>query len=119
MAAPVRNDAAAESQGIADALGDKRNVGRRDVDRELGLEKQLARPRGGDPAGELYVGTVFQGRHVCAIRRTEGDDDPQRGIQASQPLKHGDPRSEEHTSELPSLMRISYAVFCLKKKKTI
>src|SRR3546814_3884154 len=29
-----------------------------------------------------------------------------------------DIRSEEHTSELQSLMRISYAVFCLKKKKT-
>src|SRR3546814_14467298 len=29
----------------------------------------------------------------------------------------GRPRSEEHTSELQSLMRISYAVFCLKKKK--
>src|SRR3546814_8238343 len=29
------------------------------------------------------------------------------------------PRSEEHTSELQSLMRISYAVFCLKKKKQI
>src|SRR3546814_7454850 len=29
------------------------------------------------------------------------------------------PRSEEHTSELQSLMRISYAVFCLKKKNTI
>src|SRR3546814_4716626 len=29
-----------------------------------------------------------------------------------------DARSEEHTSELQSLMRISYAVFCLKKKKT-
>src|SRR3546814_7080289 len=29
----------------------------------------------------------------------------------------GDRRSEEHTSELQSLMRISYAVFCLKKKK--
>src|SRR3546814_1098657 len=28
-------------------------------------------------------------------------------------------RSEEHTAELPSLMRISYAVFCLKKKNTI
>src|SRR3546814_2348943 len=28
-------------------------------------------------------------------------------------------RSEEHTSELQSLMRISYAVFCLKKQKTI
>src|SRR3546814_4183211 len=35
-------------------------------------------------------------------------------------LHHGDltdSRSEEHTSELQSLMRISYAVFCLKKKK--
>src|SRR3546814_1822736 len=30
-----------------------------------------------------------------------------------------DDRSEEHTSELQSLMRISYAVFCLKKKKII
>src|SRR3546814_7990023 len=29
------------------------------------------------------------------------------------------PRSEEHTSELQSLMRISYAVFCLKKKKLL
>src|SRR3546814_1097993 len=29
----------------------------------------------------------------------------------------GQPRSEEHTSELQSLMRISYAVFCLKKKQ--
>src|SRR3546814_7491524 len=33
--------------------------------------------------------------------------------QAEGPMK----RSEEHTSELQSLMRISYAVFCLKKKK--
>src|SRR3546814_5716322 len=31
---------------------------------------------------------------------------------------HAIDRSEEHTSELQSLMRISYAVFCLKKKKT-
>src|SRR3546814_6327248 len=31
--------------------------------------------------------------------------------------RHHKPRSEEHTSELQSLMRISYAVFCLKKKK--
>src|SRR3546814_4694098 len=32
---------------------------------------------------------------------------------------HRPRRSEEHTSELQSLMRISYAVFCLKKKKLI
>src|SRR3546814_4672876 len=35
------------------------------------------------------------------------------------PAHLGDERSEEHTSELQSLMRISYAVFCLKKKKKI
>src|SRR3546814_10348716 len=33
-------------------------------------------------------------------------------------LQHNAFRSEEHTSELQSLMRISYAVFCLKKKNT-
>src|SRR3546814_5559735 len=33
------------------------------------------------------------------------------------PSGNGSPRSEEHTSELQSLMRISTAVFCLKKKK--
>src|SRR3546814_7689308 len=32
------------------------------------------------------------------------------------PAAEGDPRSEEHTSELQSLMRISYAGFCLKNK---
>src|SRR3546814_4553865 len=36
-------------------------------------------------------------------------------VPAHRPHEHG-PRSEEHTSELQSLMRISYAVFCLKKK---
>src|SRR3546814_9713421 len=34
------------------------------------------------------------------------------------PRLFSDARSEEHTSELQSLMRISYAVFCLKKKNT-
>src|SRR3546814_3213806 len=51
-------------------------------------------------------------------------DHPAAGHPADQPADHrqaeGHPegtRSEEHTSELQSLMRISYAVFCLKKKK--
>src|SRR3546814_3186759 len=35
-----------------------------------------------------------------------------------QPVLVGTVRSEEHTSELQSLMRTSYAVFCLKKKKS-
>src|SRR3546814_1611502 len=41
------------------------------------------------------------------------------GFQAANPdvaVRYEDMRSEEHTSELQSLMRISYAVFCLKKK---
>src|SRR3546814_9981545 len=39
-------------------------------------------------------------------------------IHARIPLEPVGTRSEEHTSELQSLMRISYAVFCLKKKNT-
>src|SRR3546814_9672936 len=52
-----------------------------------------------------------------------GAADRQRGIGghhhvAGQAAVGDGVRSEEHTSELQSLMRISYAVFCLKKKKT-
>src|SRR3546814_7360512 len=48
---------------------------------------------------------------------------PQRSAVIDEPVAQVQPetpqsRSEEHTSELQSLMRISYAVFCLKKKKT-
>src|SRR3546814_10027177 len=42
-------------------------------------------------------------------------DQRQRALDAVRAGRTG--RSEEHTSELQSLMRISYAVFCLKKKK--
>src|SRR3546814_6605216 len=42
----------------------------------------------------------------------------ERNVLAGVPTDHV-ARSEEHTSELQSLMRISYAVFCLKKKNTI
>src|SRR3546814_2716143 len=47
-----------------------------------------------------------------ALRRSTGAARPRR-----LPALRQGPRSEEHTSELQSLMRISYAVFCLKKKK--
>src|SRR3546814_8411810 len=46
---------------------------------------------------------------VLAVRRPVEGDEPGLAIT----------RSEEHTSELQSLMRISYAVFCLKKKNTL
>src|SRR3546814_3621393 len=41
----------------------------------------------------------------------------QIGFTTNPTASRSSPRSEEHTSELQSLMRISYAVFCLKKKK--
>src|SRR3546814_3047544 len=40
----------------------------------------------------------------------------ERGLEMPREPNPADMRSEEHTSELQSLMRISYAVFCLKKK---
>src|SRR3546814_7243726 len=56
---------------------------------------------------------------------TDGDDDVGLGddfvTDVGEQVREGavfDARSEEHTSELQSLMRISYAVLCLKKKKT-
>src|SRR3546814_5943486 len=53
--------------------------------------------------------------HVHRARRVVGGHD----VEVVVPERHQQfARSEEHTSELQSLMRISYAVFCLKKKKT-
>src|SRR3546814_5586549 len=50
-----------------------------------------------------------------ARRRESGGDRPRADAPCPWPIAVG--RSEEHTSELQSLMRISYAVFCLTKKK--
>src|SRR3546814_9310114 len=58
--------------------------------------------------------------HYCLSRRREAfwrdNGDPASIPDRLKQLL--EERSEEHTSELQSLMRISYAVFCLKKKKT-
>src|SRR3546814_2655842 len=54
------------------------------------------------------------GQPAARLRRAAAEDEgPHR--RAERHLQ----RSEEHTSELQSLMRISYAVFCLKKKKNM
>src|SRR3546814_7768431 len=68
--------------------------------RDIGLER-----RGGHR--DEHVGRVARG---VDRRRTEIDLERRHAEQRAL-------RSEEHTSELQSLMRISYAVFCLKKKK--
>src|SRR3546814_2023022 len=63
--------------------------------------------------------TLFRSPHLA--QHDERADAPKRVVRRNM-LKMNDRRceairSEEHTSELQSLMRISYAVFCLKKKK--
>src|SRR3546814_10498886 len=63
------------------------------------------------------------GRSHRRCRLISFAEPPCHARSASPPRQHfhsgeeGLPRSAEHTSELQSLMRISYAVFCLKKKK--
>src|SRR3546814_2674977 len=75
---------------------------------------QIYLPRGPVIGGENAFGT--QGR--AKARRSVGEDEFARiGILPQEVVARDDIfRSEEHTSELQSLMRISYAVFCLKKK---
>src|SRR3546814_5826670 len=58
-------------------------------------------------------GGVWRGPH---LREIDAIIRPARPSARKRSGRSG--RSEEHTSELQSLMRISYAVFCLKKKKT-
>src|SRR3546814_3752602 len=59
---------------------------------------------------------VEQARPRAVGEETVGAASQQKGLlqRVERPVHR--PRSEEHTSELQSLMRISYAVFCLKKK---
>src|SRR3546814_6008628 len=65
------------------------------------LVRSAGRPRHRGPDRPCRLRQPRRGRHRGRLRRPR----PAR-------------RSEEHTSELQSLMRISYAVFCLKKKNT-
>src|SRR3546814_10714451 len=60
---------------------------------------------------------IFNTRYILADpdTATDADSDGVEGVVAHEYFHNW--RSEEHTSELQSLMRISYAVFCLKKKQ--
>src|SRR3546814_3313123 len=74
---------------------------------------------GGAVFGVLTMVVMVPDRKVGFALQMNSEDYPVlRGVM-NELLDHylGLPRSEEHTSELQSLMRISYAVFCLKKKK--
>src|SRR3546814_9505511 len=67
-------------------------------DQRIAVGRRLAEPRA-DRQDEVRCADAFDERGIGAVAEIARV------------------RSEEHTSELQSLMRISYAVFCLKKKK--
>src|SRR3546814_3904669 len=69
--------------------------------------------------GRARSGAAKNRRSSSGSFRVTGHPEEPGGIRLRRPpAERLDGRSEEHTSELQSLMRISYAVFCLKKKKT-
>src|SRR3546814_10823259 len=69
----------------------------------------------GRMAGERVCSSGFAD-HISERRQGDGELPRRGGRRRAVAIKRYVARSEEHTSELQSLMRISYAVFCLKKK---
>src|SRR3546814_4364831 len=65
------------------------------------------------PSSRIFTGIAALSLAATAACTT----DPQTGQKRMSKAGIGALRSEEHTSELQSLMRTSYSVFCLKKKK--
>src|SRR3546814_4419072 len=91
-------------------------VNRAYVDRALAVGARVALPEGA--AAHLLRVLRLDVGDGCVLFNGDGHDYDARVVAAG---KRGGEvevtgRSEEHTSELQSLMRISYAVFCLKKK---
>src|SRR3546814_1478139 len=69
--------------------------------------------RDAQPVARLHLAV----EHLAGLEPARDDADADVTRDRAVDTQQLAPRSEEHTSELQSLMRISYAVFCLKKKK--
>src|SRR3546814_3179540 len=90
------------AQMLCPLRGDEADAARGGVpeDRLAGFDAEGA-------AQKIFSGRAFEEKRCSGLEA--------HGVGQRQRADRG--RSEEHTSELQSLMRISYAVFCLKKKK--
>src|SRR3546814_5893545 len=77
--------------------------------RSAGTQEQPVRVSDAEPILRLHIGLQRGAPDV--------DREAEAGAHFDNVVRRLSQRSEEHTSELQSLMRISYAVFCLKKKK--
>src|SRR3546814_10581518 len=96
---PIGHAEAAAKVDVGDAVPRGAQVGDQAADAlERGFERR--------EAGELAADVERDPAHLQSRKPCEPVEDRGRDVD----------RSEEHTSELQSLMRISYAVFCLKKK---
>src|SRR3546814_8585545 len=82
------------------------------------LDPAIARRFGRDALSsvEKAEGVLAEARISGEDVGTQIDDSQRRSANIGSEIARLEARSEEHTSELQSLMRISYAVFCLKKK---
>src|SRR3546814_1543053 len=84
------------------------------------LFRSVARAAGGVLRGATFwTGAGLPGGRRPDVRERRHRPADRRAVRGADAARRRRPgaRSEEHTSELQSLMRISYAVFCLKKKK--
>src|SRR3546814_2312854 len=114
---------AAGAQGVEQRIADR--IGRRlPFAAPLPLWRQHHRNRLLPAQDRSGIGTKLQATMLIRLQRIAqkkgaGHWLDQRAFFSTNDAKDRKPimRSEEHTSELQSLMRISYAVFCLKKKK--
>src|SRR3546814_9781802 len=109
----------ADDEAAINALGSVKGIGRWSAEIYLLFAEGRSDVwPAGDLAVQIEVGRILglSERPTEKVTREVAERwRPHRGAAALMAWHH---RSEEHTSELQSLMRISYAVFCLKKKKT-
>src|SRR3546814_4808413 len=108
-AAPAGRVAALESADLVAGEADRLALPRREQDIVI-----LVQQRDADQPVVLVL--ALELHRDLAVRRHVGEGVHAVAAHAALRGREHD-RSEEHTSELQSLMRISYAVFCLKKKK--
>src|SRR3546814_3734738 len=84
----------------------------------ISLKVMAAGPLGKGPAAEHHYLELFIMTRLTELSGAAAGSPAERWDQRSADVASIVQRSEEHTSELQSLMRISYAVFCLKKKRS-
>src|SRR3546814_10279232 len=110
---PLRVAGVAHAQGKSRSRSDRISAVGIARDRP-GLLRTIGLDRNRTRAYRTHAGAVYVGNDPGIVVIVQSADDPGEGRTA---VRSQLKRSEEHTYELQSLMRNSYAVFCLKKKK--